>query len=166
MRKKLFTFLLALVTSVGLSYADPVGLQVTELQVSGSWEDNPTMLSTSDMPGFVAITKAEAQAWDAAPAGNVVLIFAFEENAATSLSFKDGVCQPTQAYNITYEDLYGWSVLGRQIFYTGGGSTPATGLQVVEVTSDIYNGWNSNGNTFSVNALRRLGRPLRLWYGQ
>ena len=34
-----------------------------------------------------------------------------------------------------------------------GGSTPATGLQVVEVTSDIYDGWNSNGNTFSVNAL-------------
>ena len=129
------------------------GLQVTELQVLDSWEDNPTMLSTSDMPGFVAITKAEAQAWDAAPAGNVVLIFAFEENAATSLYFKNGVCQPTQAYNITYEDLYAWYLNGDKIFYTGGGSTPATGLQVVEVTSDIYNGWNSNGNTFSVNAL-------------
>ena len=38
-------------------------------------------------------------------------------------------------------------------FADGGGSEPATGLQVVEVTSDIYNGWNSNGNTFSVNPL-------------
>jgi len=35
----------------------------------------------------------------------------------------------------------------------GGGSEPATGLQVVEVTSDIYDGWNSNSNPFSVNAL-------------
>ena len=100
------------------------GLQVTELDVPSTWEDNPTMLSTSDMPGFVAITKAEAQAWDAAPAGNVVLIFAFEENAATSLYFKNGVCQPTQAYNITYEDLYAWYLNGDKIFYTGGGSTP------------------------------------------
>ena len=82
------------------------GLQVTELEVLGSWADNPTMLSTSDMPGFVAITEAEATAWDAAPAGNVVLIFAFEDNAATSLYFKNGVYQPTQAYNITYEELY------------------------------------------------------------
>ena len=109
------------------------GLQVTELQVLDSWEDNRTMLSTSDMPGFVAITKAEAQAWDAAPAGKVVLIFAFEEDAATSLYFKDGVYQATQAYNITYEDLYAWHSEGEQIFYTGGGSTPATGLQVIEL---------------------------------
>jgi len=109
----------------------PSGLQVTELQVPASWQDNPTMLSTSDMPGFVAITEAEAKAWDAAPAGNVVLIFAFEGDGATSLSFKNGVYQASQAHNITYEDLYGWSVLGRQIFYTGGGSTPAGTVTVV-----------------------------------
>ena len=117
------------------------GLQVTELQVSGSWEDNPTMLSTSDMPGFVAITEAEATAWDAAPAGNVVLIFAFEEgNGATSLSFKNGVYQAAQAHNITYEDLYAWSVLGRQIFYTGGGSTPTpTPAESVTVVFEANN---------------------------
>lgn len=132
----------------------PSGLQVTELQVvPGSWQDNPTMLSTSDMPGFSAVSYAEAVAWDAAPAGDVVLIFAFEENAATSLYFKNGVYQATQAYNITYEDVYAWYSLGEQIFYTGGGSTPATGLQVVEVTSDMYAGWNSNSNQFTVNAL-------------
>ncbi len=132
----------------------PSGLQVTELQVvPGSWQDNPTMLSTSDMPGFSAVSYAEAVAWDAAPAGDVVLIFAFEENAATSLYFKNGVYQAMQAYNITYEDVYAWYSLGEQIFYTGGGSTPATGLQVVEVTSDMYAGWNSNSNQFTVNAL-------------
>ena len=102
------------------------GLQVTELQeVPGSWQDNPTMLSTSDMPGFVAITEAEAAAWDAAPAGDVVLIFAFEGDGATSLYFKNGVYQATQAHNITYEDLYAWYSEGDKIFYTGGGSTPA-----------------------------------------
>ena len=122
------------------------GLQVTELQVPGSWQDNPTMLSTSDMPGFSAVSYAEAVAWDAAPAGEVTLIFAFEGDGATSLSFKNGVYQAAQAHNITYEDLYAWYSEGEKIFYTGGGSTPATGLQVVEVTSDIYNGWNSNGN--------------------
>ncbi len=140
--------------TISVQGSTQAGLQVTELQeVPGSWQDNPTMLSTLDMPGFVAITEEEATAWDAAPAGNVVLIFAFEGDGATSLYFKNGVYQAAQAHNITYEDLYAWYSNGDKIFYTGGGSTPATGLQVVEVTSDIYNGWNSNGNTFSVNAL-------------
>ena len=118
----------------------PSGLQVTELQVPGSWQDNPTMLSTSDMPGFVAITEAEAAAWDAAPAGEVALIFAFEGDGATSLSFKNGVYQAAQAHNITYEDLYAWYSEGEKIFYTGGGSTPTpTPAESVTVVFEANN---------------------------
>ena len=125
------------------------GLQVTELQVvPGSWQDNPTMLSTSDMPGFVAITEAEAAAWDAAPAGDVVLIFAFEGNGATSLSFKNGVYQAAQAHNITYEDIYAWYSEGAKIFYTGGGSTPVvdptpTPSATGGIFANCYDCWRS-----------------------
>ena len=57
---------------------------------------------------------------------------------------------PYNAYNSTGVNV---TFVGDLPGECGGASEPATGLQVVEVTSDIYNGWNSNGNTFSVNAL-------------
>lgn len=143
------------ITSIEFTIEDgggstPAGLQVTELQVLGSWEDNPTMLSISDMPGFVAITEAEAIAWDAAPAGKVDLIFAFEDNAATALSFKNGVYQAAQAHNITYEDLYAWYSNGDKIFYTGGGSTP-TGLQVIEL--QVPSSWEGDNTLVTVSDL-------------
>ena len=134
---------------VTVSNPAPAGLQVTELQVPSSWADNPTMLSISDMPGFVAITEAEATAWDAAPAGKVDLIFAFEDNAATALSFKNGVYQAAQAHNITYEDLYAWYSNGDKIFYTGGGSAPATD-PIVIATNTGQSSYTQGSITVSV----------------
>ena len=126
------------------------GLQVTELQVLDSWADNPTMLSTSDMPGFVAITEEEATAWDAAPAGKVDLIFAFEDNAATALSFKNGVYQAAQAHNITYEDLYAWYSNGDKIFYTSDGSAQ-TDDPIVIATNTEQSSYTQGSITVSVN---------------
>jgi hypothetical protein len=52
---------------MGLSYADPVGLQVTEFNVPNSWENDLTPVTASDLLGFVAVSYAEAGTWDAAP---------------------------------------------------------------------------------------------------
>ncbi len=158
MRKKLFTFLLALVTSMGLSYADPVGLQVTEFDVPGTWENDETPITASDLPGFVAVSYAEAGTWNAAPTDEDVvdLIFAFGA--------------PLEGINITYftkgvwkdevlggpytrAQLFLLESYGYKFFYTVGAPTPSwvrngddwdDATKTLTVNSDLENGAYKN----------------------
>ena len=165
MRKKLFTFLLALAASIGMMWAETVVINKSEFTPSGVTKGGVTLALSSG-----SMTSSEPVAMDGS--------FEF----STSLGKFTGITIETDA-NIMeiYEGAFtsaGWPTgdnLGKSAAWTGESETvliscmvagmdnititctiepaPATGLQVVEVTSDIYNGWNSNGNTFSVNAL-------------
>ena len=57
---------------------------------------------------------------------------------------------PAESVN-AYKAAEDWN--GFDVQAISGGSTPATGLQVVEVTSELYAGWNSNSNPFTVDVL-------------
>ena len=116
MIKKIFTFLLALVTSVGLRWAQ---LQVSEFEVPGSWNGDYTQLTASDFPGFVAASAAEAQAWSGAPEnGESYLIYAFEDNEAKVCYFEDGHFIDLGT-SPDRDDIYFRFELGYQIYYTG-----------------------------------------------
>lgn len=116
MIKKIFTFLLALVTSVGLSWAQ---LQVSEFEVPGSWNGDYTQLTASDFPGFVAASAAEAQAWSGAPAsGSSCLIYAFEDDEAKVCYFEDGLFSELGT-SPDRDDIYFRFELDYQIYYTG-----------------------------------------------
>ena len=116
MIKKIFTFLLALAASVGLSWAQ---LQVSEFEVPGSWNGDYTQLTASDFPGFVAASAAEAQAWSGAPAsGSSCLIYAFEDDEAKVCYFEDGVFTELGTRS-DRDDIYYRFDEGYQIYYTG-----------------------------------------------
>ncbi len=159
MRKKLFTILLALVTSMGLSYADPVGLQVTEFNVPNSWENDLTPVTASDLPDFVAVSYAEAGTWDAAPTDEDVvdLIFAFDDpNEGLNYTyFTKGVWQEAimSGAPMTRDGLSLLKSLGCRLFYTVGAPTPSwvrngddwdNATKTLTVNSDLENGAYKN----------------------
>ena len=192
MRKKLFTFLLALVTSVGLSWATVITWDASKVSSmamnvsSGSdsrTSDGITVTAVStgefvvfgDHGGAIEIGNGEGSGGGyltfTSSVGNIAQIDIYHSGAGEWRNangdwispyyenFEGGIFtwSGTPAASITLTGDAPRHIDGiTSIEFTiedGGGSTPATGLQVVEVTSDIYNGWNSNGNTFSVNAL-------------
>ena len=169
MRKKLFTFLLALVTSVGLMWAEPVTVvfeannnqkevvvtlphtfacdfQNGQGELDGIIQELYALQYGGYCQAFTAPTATGNAAVTASKDGNnhyIAISEAFEGTATVTgnyIKFLDTEQQGNTPVDYT-------------LTISVQGSTPATGLQVVEVTSDIYNGWNSNGNTFSVNVL-------------
>ena len=153
MRKKLFTFLLALVTSVGLSYADPVGLQVTEFEVPNTWADDPTPITASDLPGFVAVSLAEAGTWNAAPTDEDVvdLIFAFGAplEGINYTYFTNGVWHDeVMGGPMTRKSLFLLKSYGYRLFYTVGAPTNPE----IKLNADFGGDWadtdafTDNGN--------------------
>ena len=98
---------------------EPEELQVTELEVPGSWNGDYTQLTASDFPGFVAASAAEAQAWSGAPAsGSSCLIYAFEDDEAKVCYFEDGAFSELGA-RTDRDDIYYRFDQGYQIYYTG-----------------------------------------------
>ena len=165
MRKKLFTILLALVTSMGLSYADPVGLQVTEFDVPGEWADDLTPITASDLPGFVAVSYAEAGTWDAAPTDDVVdLIFAFGAplDGINYTYFTNGVWkEEVMGGPMTRKGIFLLESYGYKLFYTVGGSTAVN--PVIKLNAYISGDWvdteaftdNGNGTaSLSISTLK------------
>lgn len=116
----------------------PAGLQVTELQISASWENDQTLVTISDLPGFVAVSLEEAGAWDAVPAGDVVLIYAGTNEGVTATYFHNGAWgDPVPFGGFSRADIFEWAS-GSKIFYTSGGSTPAVDPAVQNVI-DLIN---------------------------
>ena len=156
MRKKSLTILFALVTSMGLSYADPVGLQVTEFDVPGTWADDLNPITASDLPDFVAVSYAEAGTWNAAPTGDVDLIFAFDDSIAgiNYTYFTNGVWHgEVLGGPMTRKGIYLLESYGYKFFYTVGAPTPSwvrngddwdNATKTLTVNSDLENGAYKN----------------------
>ena len=192
MRKKLFTFLLALVTSVGLSWATVITWDQSKVSsmamnvLSGSdsrTSDGITVTAVNtgefvvfgDHGGAIEIGNGEGSGGGyltfTSTVGNIAQIDINHSGAGEwrnangdwispyYQNFEGGIFRwsgtPAASVTLTGDaPRYIYDITSIEFtIEDGGGSEPATGLQVVEVTSDIYNGWNSNGNTFSVNAL-------------
>ena len=175
MRKKLFTFLLALVTSVGLSYADHVGLQVTEFEVPSSWADDQTLVTASDLPGFVAVSYAEAGTWNAAPKDDVVdLIFAFNDSleGVNYTYFTNGIWQEAiMGGPMTRKGLFLLKSYEYRLFYTIGAPTPSwvrdgddwdDATKTLTVNSDLeesaYNGKTEILHVIISNGVTSIGQ--------
>ena len=113
----------------------PAGLQVTEWQIPDSWQNDNTLVTISDLPGFVAVSLEEAETWDAAPAGDVILIYTGKNNdGVTAICFNNGVWDNMAPFGgFTRADIFEWASYGYKNFYTSGGSTPAVDPAVQNV---------------------------------
>ena len=92
MRNKILMTLALLLTAVTGAWAQST-LDVVEFDVPAAWQNESanSYMTAGDLPGFKAVTSAEAQAWTGFPAeGKAYLIYAFDGDNAKFLSFKDG----------------------------------------------------------------------------
>ena len=139
MRKKLFTFLLALVASVGLMNAQSGGISVTQFNVPNEWESAETKLLVSDLPGFGAADPYTTQRWNAVPStGYVYLIYAFESDGRAKYHmFSNGVRYSSPTKNIWKPEIFSESNNGTKFYYTTGPSNwgPEELPQVSEITN-------------------------------
>ena len=82
-----------LLTAVTGAWAQST-LNVVEFDVPADWENDNSLVTAADMPGFNASTLAKAQAWTGAPAeGVALLIYAFDDNLICCVEFDNG--EPT-----------------------------------------------------------------------
>ena len=148
MRKKLFTFLLALMTSVGMSWA--TGLQVVEVtsDLYAEWQWNTDPFTVDALPGFQAVTLEEAAAWTGAPtSGGAYLVYRKDDvtNSIKTVYFENGtfVADVEMMPGTTLQQFYNDLTNGGHYFYTvsSGGSTPAE-LQVTEF--EVPGSWNGD----------------------
>lgn len=138
MRKKLFTFLLALVTSVGLMNAQSGGISVTEFNVPDDWENAEAPLLESDLPGFGAADSYTTQRWNEVPSGEVYLIYAFESDGRVKYhKFSNGVRYASPTNMIGKPEIFWESNSGTKYYYTTGPSNwgPEQLPQVSEITN-------------------------------
>ncbi len=192
MRKKIFTFLLALAASVGLSWAtvitwDQSKVSSMAMNVSSGSDSRTsdgitvTVVSTGefvvfgDHGGAIEIGNGEGSGGGyltfTSSVGNIAQI---DINHSGAGEWRNANGDWISPYYENFEGgIFTWSgtpaasitLTGdaprhiddiTSIEFTiedGGGSAQATGLQVVEVTSELYAGWNSNSNPFTVDVL-------------
>lgn len=172
MRKKLFTFLLALTASVGMSWAtDPIVISTNTGQPSYTQGDITITCSKpgTDSDGFYLQKSGDETATitnsGSSTISQIELSIGWFPQNRSYVRANDAEPTSSDQYSITFSNVNSNNVALtitdekiqiRNVTITladEAGSEPATGLQVVEVTSDIYDGWNSNSNPFSVNAL-------------
>ena len=170
MRKTIFT-LLALVASVGMSWAtDPIVI-VTNTSQSSYTQGNITITCSKpgDSEGFY-LDKYDNETATITVSGSSTIsqielgIGWFPDDRSY---VRANGAEPTSSdpYSITFSNVNSnnvtLTITNEKIQISDvkitladeGGSEPATGLQVVEVTSELYAGWNSNSNPFTVDVL-------------
>ena len=104
--KKYFMTLALLLTAVTGAWAQS-SLKVVEFDVPAAWQNDNSLVTAGDLPGFKAVTLAEAQAWTGAPAtDNAVLVYAFNGDNVCVVPFKDGTAlqevETTYAKNVVF----------------------------------------------------------------
>ena len=64
---------------------------VVEFEVPADWANDGNPLTAADLPGFKAVTLAEAQTWTGAPAdGKAMLVYAFDGNTINIVNYDNG----------------------------------------------------------------------------
>ena len=135
MRKKIFTCLRALVTSVGLMNAQSGVISVTQFTIPSEWKDEGTALLASDLPGFGAADPYTTQRWNEVPSGFVYLIYAFESDGRVKYhTFSDGDRYSSPTEIMGKDEIY---YSGATIYYTTGPSN--WGPEVLPQVSEITN---------------------------
>jgi len=120
--KKILMTLALLLTAVTGAWAQS-SLGVKELAVPATWNGDNTPLTAADLPGFKAVTLAEAQAWKGAPAeGNAILIYAFDDNKPNLVNYSNGVVGSDGKADFTKKLVSG---INAKFYYTAESAEPA-----------------------------------------
>lgn len=106
-----------LIMAVGGAWAQS-SLNVVEFEVPAEWENDESLVTAADLPGFKASTSEEAQAWTGAPkTGYALLFYAIDGEYADFVSFENGVAGQ-EAQTILRKNVIFGSKSDYKIYYT------------------------------------------------
>ena len=115
--KRLTMTLALLIMAVGGAWAQS-SLNVVEFEVPAEWENDESLVTAADLPGFKASTSEEAQAWTGAPkTGYALLFYAIDGEYADFVSFENGVAGQ-EAQTILRKNVIFGSKSDYKIYYT------------------------------------------------
>ena len=103
-----------LITAVTGAWAQS-SLKVVEFDVPAAWQNDNSLVTAGDLPGFKAVTLAEAQAWTGAPTTGNVLVYAFNGDNVCVVPFKDGTA--LQEVETTYAKKVVFASKSKMKFY-------------------------------------------------
>jgi hypothetical protein len=107
MKHKILMTLALLLTAVTGAWAQS-SLNVVELEVPAAWENDESLVTAADLPGFKASTKEEAEKWTGAPeSGVAMLIYAFNGEDVCFVAFENGVFNNESQTTIMKDGIFG-----------------------------------------------------------
>ena len=114
-----------LITAVGGAWAQ-TALNVAELTIPDTWQNDDTYLSTNDLPGYQVATRDNAVAWTGAPEGYAMLFFDVTSSAIKTATFHNGNCTTDgSSSGLKHSTLYTWkNSASYRFFYTTAPAEP------------------------------------------
>ena len=95
------------------------GVTASKMNVPDSWQNGSSIITADDLPGFVAVTEGEAQAWAGAPkTGGAILIYGFSGSDLLYVDFQDGAYNKSWSGTLNHSNLYTIKNAGATIYYT------------------------------------------------
>ena len=101
-------------------------LNVAELTIPDTWQNDNTALSTNDLPGYQVATRNNAIAWTGAPEGYAMLFFDVTSSAIKTATFHNGNCTTDgSSSGLKHSTLYTWkNSASYRFFYTTAPAEP------------------------------------------
>ncbi|MBE6266355.1 MAG: hypothetical protein E7102_07795 [Prevotella ruminicola] len=157
--KKYFMTLALLLTAVTGAWAQST-LNVVELEVPANWETDESPVTAADLTGFKAVDLNEAKAWTGAPAGNAILIYAFDDKV-NLVNYANGVVGSDGKADFTKKIVFGMKS-NVKFYYTAEPAEPAT-----EPTIDVKWDAATKTGTFEMPAfdveIAPIYAPVAQW---
>ena len=101
-------------------------LNVAELTIPDTWQNDNTALSTNDLPGYQVATRGNAIAWTGAPEGYAMLFFDVTSSEIKSATFHNGnYSSDGSTSGLKHSTLYTWkNSASYRFFYTTAPAEP------------------------------------------
>ena len=101
-------------------------LNVAELTIPDTWQNDNTALSTNDLPGYQVATRNNAIAWTGAPEGYAMLFFDVTSSEIKSATFYNGnYANDGSSSGLKHSTLYTWkNSASYRFFYTTAPAEP------------------------------------------
>ena len=145
-------------------------LNVAELTIPDTWQNDNTALSTNDLPGYQVATRNNAIAWTGAPEGYAMLFFDVTSSEIKSATFYNGnYANDGSSSGLKHSTLYTWkNSASYRFFYTTAPAEPDVKVTISDDQTSAEFDMPSYDATLEYQIVRNLASntTLNLFIGE
>ena len=153
--------LVALLTMTTGAWAQ-TALNVAELTIPDTWQNDNTALSTNDLPGYQVATRNNAIAWTGAPEGYAMLFFDVTSSEIKSATFYNGnYSNDGSSSGLKHSTLYTWkNSASYRFFYTTAPAEPDVKVTISDDQTSAEFDMPSYDATLEYDIVRNLASKV------